>query len=241
MGAITTPGREMLQRWGLDVDRHSRSFSARRHRVMGRLGVTSVIDVGASEGQYAVGLRCEGYRGRILSVEPLVSAYTLLARRCARDDAWECLNVALGREPGVGLMNVAANLVSSSLLPIGARHQSAEPLSTYRSKQEVEVRRLDDVARDYGLVDKKVALKLDVQGYELEVLAGGPQTLDAAVLVDCEVSFAELYAGQPLAGEVLAFMADSGFRPVGVRQGFTDSATDEALQADMLFARIGGD
>lgn len=237
MGRLENKVRLAIRKFGIDADRHSRSYGARRHRIMERVGVTCVIDVGANRGQYAVEVRSEGYKGRILSVEPLASSYELLAARCAHDDLWDSVNTALGREEGECRINVAANLSSSSLLPMNELHLKAEPLSRYQSVQAATMRRLDSVAQTCGLLGERLAIKLDVQGYELEVLAGGEQTIQSTVMVECEVSFAELYAGQPLAGDVLEFMAARGFRAVGVREGFIVSVTDEAMQADILFVR----
>lgn len=237
MGRITTFARHALQGCGLDVEKHSRNYAARRSRILARLGVSAVIDVGAAVGEYAIELRKEGFKGRILSIEPVASSYALLAKRCARDGMWDCLNVALGGEHGSCQINVAANLVSSSILPIGSLHLNAEPQSKYLAVETVEMRRLDDVAEEYGLLEEILALKLDVQGYELEVLGGGERALQAASVVETEVSLVELYQGQPLIVDVISYMAERGFGPAGLRQGFVNTKTDEALQADILFVR----
>lgn len=93
------------------------------------------------------------------------------------------------------------------------------------------------MADEYGFLERVVAVKLDVQGYEGHVLESGERVLRKSAVLECEVSFVEPYEGQPLAADFLRFVADRGFGPVGLRQGFTNSETDEALQADVLFAR----
>ena len=79
-------------------------------------------------------------------------------------------------------------------------------------------------------------LKLDVQGFELAALAGCASLLDrfAAVYVEC--SFVPLYAEQPLADEVLAYLRDQGFRLSGV-YNLTHDRSGGAVQADFLCER----
>jgi FkbM family methyltransferase len=238
MRRLTTPARHMLRRFGIDIERHSRSFDARRGVLLRRFEVACLIDVGANTGDYALGLRREGFKGPIVSVEPVARSYSLLAERTRRDPAWYCVNAALGPHESQAPINVAKNLASSSLLPMCPAHLDAAPQSAYQSTETVRVRRLDDVAREYGLLGRPIGVKLDVQGYELEALAGGEEVLRALALLECEVSFIELYEGQPLMMDVVAFMSERGLRPVALRQGFTNSETGEALQADLLFARL---
>ena len=55
-------------------------------------------------------------------------------------------------------------------------------------------------------------LKLDVQGYEIEVLKGAPRALGQAKAVLLEVSFLQVNKGCPLFAEVITFMDRAGFR-----------------------------
>lgn len=237
MGLVTTPVRLILRRLGLDVDRHSRSYESRRQRIFDRRGVTLVIDVGANAGQYARELRNEGFRGRILSVEPVSDTYSVLLRRCNKDPLWDCVNIALGSDEGTCTMNVSKNRVSSSVLPMSALHVEASPSSEYQSSERVRMRTLDDLVSQKQLVDEVIAVKLDVQGYEQQVLVGGQQVLAVASFVEMEISMTELYEGQAGLREMLEYMNAHGFHAIAVQPGFRHPGTDETLQVDVLFAQ----
>ncbi len=83
-------------------------------------GITTVLDVGANVGQFAELLRLMGYRGKIISFEPLRAAYQELAAKAAADGNWEAHNFALGMQCGHATINVSNYSVLSSLLPLTA-------------------------------------------------------------------------------------------------------------------------
>jgi hypothetical protein len=79
-------------------------------------------------------------------------------------------------------------------------------------------------------------LKVDVQGFELEALRGCEDLLGRFAYVYAECSFVELYAGQALADEVIAWLRERGFKLRGVHNMDYDRG-GQAIQADFLFAR----
>jgi hypothetical protein len=78
-------------------------------------------------------------------------------------------------------------------------------------------------------------LKIDVQGYELSVLQGCLPLLARFSYVYVECSFVELYAGQALACEVIAYLHSHEFDLRGV-YNVLHGPQGEAIQADMLFS-----
>ena len=83
-----------------------------------------------------------------------------------------------------------------------------------------------------------VLLKIDAQGYELEVLTGAGPALAGIDEVYCECSFLELYEGQPRAGEIISHLHGHGFALAGVF-GVAHSLSGEQMQADLLFRNTG--
>jgi len=234
MSRLSTVVMKGLARRGFVLQRHP---GWRRQRLMADHRVDVVLDVGAARGGYAQELREFGYDGRIVSFEPIAAAYADLQVASADDSKWTCVNSALGNAAGTQTINIASNSDSSSLLPMAEEHRSAAPHVDYVGQEEITVARLDDVAPDHLNSASRPFLKIDTQGFEREVLAGGSQTLEGCVGLQLELSFVPLYSGGMLVDEAISFAYDHGFRMVALAQGFTHP-TGAMLQADGVFFRV---
>ena len=201
--------------------------------------VNVVLDVGANSGQYGSGLRAAGFTGRIVSFEPLSGAFSLLERSAAADPLWECHHSALGDSDGSVSINVAGNAgESSSVLPMLKSHQDAYPPANYVGTEEVPIHRLDSLAPEILRPNDVVYLKMDVQGYEKQVLAGAEATVrDRCVGMQLELSFLPLYEGGMLIREALDVAYSLGFSPTGFRPVFIDMRNGRMLQGDGIFFR----
>ena len=203
--------------------------------LIGRHGVTMLIDVGANQGQYARRFRDQGFQGKILSFEPIADAFALLARAAKSDELWETRQLALDRYVGRGLLNVSANSVSSSLLTMEKLHEEAEPTSRVVRSEEVSISTLD--AELGASTETKLWMKLDVQGGEMRVLDGGAGVISRCQVIQCEVSLRPLYRGQPSYLDVLNRLDVEGLYPVFVIPGFSDRESGEMYQLDVIAAR----
>jgi FkbM family methyltransferase len=200
------------------------------------LRVKTIIDIGANFGQFAQDLRRYRYEGPIVSFEPLTEAHTTLEALAKRDPQWRIgPKVALGCENGFAEINVARNLASSSLLPVRSRSLEAAADTASDARERVELRRLDDVA-DAGW-QAPFGLKLDTQGFELQVLRGAPKVLADTAVVLCEMSLTPLYDGGAEFLELFEFLEQRGFRCISLVQGFADHVRHELLQVDGIFVR----
>jgi FkbM family methyltransferase len=224
---------------GLDISRVRDGHPGyARAQILAFRGVTLVWDVGANDGGYGVELRRFGYDGRIVSFEPTSSAYERLARRIATDGRWTAASIALGDEEGTATINVAGNsAASSSLLPMLDRHLKAAPRSAYVGSETVPVRRLDDLWRDYARPEDTMFLKLDVQGFEGQVLAGAADVVSQCCGIQMELSLVPLYQGALPFREALEWADEAGFTLASLNPGFTDRTTGQMLQADGIFIR----
>ena len=228
----------VFQRLGLRVafDHPVRNAPKLFARKVADYGVKTVLDIGANKGQFGVLLRAEGYRGRLISFEPLSAAHAMLSRAAASDPHWTVAPaMALGDRDDSAEINVAKNLASSSFLPVLERSVSAADASAYMATETVKVRRLDGVVD--AAWEAPFAVKLDTQGFELHVLRGGLQTLARTNVILTEMSLAPLYEGGTAFVELYRFLEEAGFRCVTLTQVFSDNRSHELLQVDGVFVR----
>jgi FkbM family methyltransferase len=231
--------RGSLRRFGLDlVSFHPRYHPvARRFQLLRHHGIDVVLDVGANVGQYAVQLRENGFAGSIVSFEPVSAAFAALEARARGDRQWRTVRLALGDARASAVINVSANLQSSSLLGMLPLHLSNAPESAYQSREEIEVRRLDAVFGDYAQDRSRVFLKIDAQGYERRIIEGAAGCLDRISGIQAEVSLVPMYDGEASLNELLQYMEGLGFVPMSFEPTFGDDRSGRLLQMDCLFFR----
>ena len=226
----------ILRSCGWEIQRYVRTDLALLAIQLQERRIDLVLDVGANEGQFGSGLFEAGYTGRLRSFEPLPDAYGRLMTLSKRYDGWSLAKrAAVGSSAGEVAINVSLNSVSSSILPIEARHVAAASRSKYVGKEVVEIVTLDDQV-DLGASTRQF-IKIDTQGYELEVLRGANQVLTSARGLQVEISLTELYAGQAAFLDVITFIQDRGFNLWSINPGFRDPKTSQLLQCDAIFFR----
>lgn len=213
------------------------SADERRLRMLCADGITVALDVGANEGQYALALRAVGWPGRIVSFEPLAKAFEGLAARASEQPVWQCRRLALGARQGPLELNVSASSMSSSILPMHANHERLIPGTQYVATEEVACLPLDEVFDEYVAPADRAALKIDVQGYELEALAGASRSLPRISVIEFELCLDELYIGQPAVAHIIATLFDAGFVLAGVDPEHVDSSTGRTSWANATFRR----
>ena len=195
-----------------------------------RLAPKSLIDVGANKGQFSIVARRLFPDIEIHAFEPLETERKRLQSVVGKPV--RLYATALGDAHGEATFFVTSRLDSSSLFQPGAGQEAAYGVVT-QSSIRVPVARLSE-SFDISTLPRPILLKLDVQGGELDVLHGAEEILSSIDMIYCEVSFVQLYEGQPLATEITHYLAQRGFALKGV---FNQSVTREfgPTQADFLF------
>jgi FkbM family methyltransferase len=201
--------------------------------IASRVGIRAIYDIGANVGTWTLLAKALHPQATVEAFEPLPRHLTEFRRNVAQLSGTSLHEVALGASNGSAVMHVMDFSDASSLLPPAPMSRVHFGVSESASV-ELMVRRLDDYRLEHSLPIPDL-LKLDVQGYELEVLRGAPQTLAAAKAVIAEVSFVEYYVGQCMFHEVTAFMAEHGLFLVAL--GVQTPLGKELAQTDVLFLR----
>lgn len=135
-----------------------------------------VIDVGANVGQFAVVAASYNPRAASYSFEPISGCFTRLAGLKASYPNLTAFNYGLRSETAETEINLSGSLGSSSLLPITDTQAKAYPGTAKVGVESISVRRLDDLFSSFE-ASGRTLLKIDTQGYELEVLKGAVETL----------------------------------------------------------------
>lgn len=198
--------------------------------------IRTVIDVGANRGQFALIARHRWPDARLICFEPLSKPVAVLHRLLGEYAGVEIVQAAASAGAGTATIHVSRRDDSSSLLPI-TKHQSATfPGTEEIATEEVRTTSLDDYLG--GEIARPVLLKLDVQGFELEVLRGAEGTLSSIDFVLVECSFQEFYTSQATADDVVRFLHRHGF---SLLTGTAPSVDRHGVvvQLDFIFARGG--
>jgi FkbM family methyltransferase len=152
-------------------------------RWLDRARIDLVLDIGGNIGQFASALRYIGYRGDILSFEPIPDAFAALSRRMHGDERWHGVQIAIGDHVGEATLNIMDETVFSSFRPRVTRNENAS--DTLREKLLVPVRTLESIIEEMKLVSRlsRTFVKSDTQGFELSVLRGLGKHIDLVKLV----------------------------------------------------------
>lgn len=207
-----------------------------------RLNINCVLDVGAHFGEYGLYLRNLGYRGHIISFEPIGENFEVLAQRAASDPRWKTYPFALGATEGAELINVMSGTDLSSFLPPASYIQErfGEHVTLQRTEQ-VEVKRLEgifDACVEHLDEDAHVFLKMDTQGYDLQVLKGAGTCLDRISAIQTELSVRPLYDGMESFPDSIACLNELGFEITGLFPVTRDLDHLRIIEVDCVMRRI---
>lgn len=188
-------------------------------RLLSLLSIDCVIDIGANKGQYYDFLRNEGnYSGQVISFEPIPDLAADLSHRSDREPNWIVRNAAVGSVTGVKEFHVANfSVFSSFLAPLDDNISAFGGANKIHHTIPVPMETLENIIsslRKQGF--QNIFVKIDTQGYELEVLRGASEQLRYVRGLQTELAFRRSYDGMPLYDEVLNYLRDFGFAVSGI-------------------------
>lgn len=208
-------------------------------RWLQEMNFQTVLDVGANVGQFATAARAILPDAAIYSFEPLPDCFSELERRMSGAGKFRAFNVGLGAVRGEMQFNRSSFAPSSSFRTMAALHKQTYPWTAGAEAVTVTVETLDEMAAKLELVEP-ILLKIDVQGYEDQVLAGGRTACSRVAAAIVEVSFEPLYEGQPLFDDIYRTLNGMGLVYKGNLDVAADRKTGRNLYADAIFLRPPG-
>jgi len=218
LGYDIVPLREMKER----------DFALHLRELLSRLEIDCVLDVGANAGQYHDFLRDRVlYDGTIVSFEPVSRHVEALRERCRSDGKWHIEGYALGSSDCDMNINVmVSDQFSSFLEPDNGRVTDYADLNVAAHTETVPVRKLDVVlpALKERIGFDRPYLKIDTQGFDIEVLRGAVETLSCVRALQTEASVRGIYKGMPGYTDIIRYLDERGFDITGLYPVSRDSA-----------------
>jgi FkbM family methyltransferase len=196
----------------------------------------TIIDIGANKGQFSLSARHVFKDSNIFSFEPLEKPASEFKKLFNSDNKVTLFQSAIGPQKENVEMHVSKRKDSSSILPIGNRQSSIFPGTEESHIEEIKVGPLHQFLSKEEF-KKRVFVKIDVQGYELDVLKGCEELIHLFDFIYVECSFIELYEGQALAHEVIKYLNSRSFELKGIYNTFYHK-NGIAVQSDFLFKRV---
>lgn len=230
--------RNTLKIFNLRLSYHDKT-KKRYLKIIDTYHISIVFDIGANMGQFGLELLQNNFNGKIISFEPTREAHFKLEKLSKKYPNWLVYErVAIGAKNSIVKINVAGNFAeSSSILDMGMTHKESAPYSKYVSKEVVKLITLDSVFEDYAKNNEEVLLKIDVQGYEEQVLLGALDSIKKIRIVKLECSLVSLYEGDKTYEFYFDWLKKLGFVLFDLEAGHTHPTTGRLLQFDAVFVR----
>jgi FkbM family methyltransferase len=210
----------------------------RLQRIIIEYQIDCIIDVGANTGQYGKFHREEvGYSGLIISFEPDPVIFKSLEETSQADDQWVIKNYALGKKSEKRNFNIMEGSTLNSFLdPDHTETSMFENENVIRETIEVPLRRLDDVHTELKEMNnfKRIFLKLDTQGFDLDVFTGSFRCLDQVFGIQTEVSVLPIYKDMPSFDDSLKLFRSKGFEVSGL-YALSESRFPHAAEFDCIY------
>lgn len=223
--------KKLLRTFGYDIQRYHSLFNT----TLAHYHIRTIIDIGANDGYWSKEMRTLFPDTQIYAFEPLKDCFERLTARFCNDTNFTAYNVALGSINGTSEIERSSFHPSSSLRSMTALHKTLYPKSANITHEHITICTLDSL-KDLSLKND-VLIKMDVQGFEDEVIIGGRQVLSQAAVIVVETSFVTLYEHQPLFGDIHEKLTELGFVYRGNCGEHFSRFTGEKIYEDSIFVK----
>ena len=195
----------------------------------------TIIDIGANKGQFSLIAKNFFPNANIFAFEPLTRPYEKFIKIFNKIENVKIYKYAIGTFDDEVMMNISKREDSSSILEIGPLQKKIFQGTDKVNEEKIYVSPIDKML-EINKIHNPSLLKIDVQGYELEVLKGCKNILDKIDHIYCECSFIELYKNQAIYSQVCEWLYDYNF---SVESIYNPSYDDKGqmVQADIYFKK----
>jgi FkbM family methyltransferase len=231
--------KRLFQKLGIDLRFYPTKQIKSRQSFMKKCQFDVVLDIGANIGQFVSEIRNEySFSGKIISFEPITAVFSELEKNCKNDKNWIGYNFALGNKSCTEIINISKHAPSSSIRQFNEDYISDKLSLVTTDQEEIQVKKLNEIFPELNLDSgSKILLKVDTQGYEMDVLKGCGELLNCFHGIQIECSIRELYIGEALYLDVFDFLQKNNFHLFTLEPSYYDKKTMELLQIDAYFIR----
>jgi len=199
--------------------------------LLNRMRINLALDIGAHHGSFVRHLRRIGFKGHIISFEPNPLSFEILSKAHGKDPCWKGFNIGVGsKNTTMPFYMTDLSCLSSFLKP-----RSAEVIST----QMIEVKRLDHILKDLlsPVKSPRMFVKIDTQGYDMEVIEGASGCMDMIRGFQSEISVVPIYENMPHYLDALRFYESLGFKLMNLFTVTRSPGCGNVVEYDCLMAR----
>jgi FkbM family methyltransferase len=212
--------RKIAKIFGYELIKRKKHPTVNSHLInlINQYNIDIILDVGANYGQFGHMLRDEGYKKEIHSFEPVSQTFENLRRICRNDQNWFIHKLAMGAACGEATINVSESSdLSSFLSPTDFGKEKYKKIKVAK-KETVEVGTIDSflTAKIKDFDKRRIFIKMDTQGYDLEVFKGSLNSIEHIAGILSELSLIPIYSGIPNYLESLREYEKYGFAVSGL-------------------------
>ncbi len=198
-----------------------------------------VLDIGASVGNTVAHVLEICPAARVFAFEPQPDQATRIKERFSDNERVKINSCGVGASNARMQLHLSSRRQSSSLLPLSNFGLEAEPFAQEEAVLDIDVITLDDWYHSLESPPKTLDLiKVDTQGFEKFVIAGGQQVFSKASYVIMEASFRPVYQGQTVYDDLVPLVKNAGFAVKAVAAGYYNRVNGELIEVDILFERV---
>jgi FkbM family methyltransferase len=196
----------------------------------------NILDIGANIGRFSITAHAVYPNARVIAFEPLPSCFQSVVNVAKHIPKCVALNIALGVAEGEVEMFENEFSPSSSILTLSETHKAAFPFAQKGKSVPIKMRTLDSVAHEMQIIGPTM-IKIDVQGFEKNVIMGGLETIKNADVLLVELSYEELYEKQPLFEDINSQLVSMGFHFKGTMSQMAHPSNGRLIDADCFFVK----
>ena len=229
----------ILRQIGIQVSRINtleRQIKKGEFKWLQEFGIKTVLDIGANVGFFSLMINKILPDASIYSFEPLKDCYQSLVKNTKNIKRIECFNIAIGSQTGETIIHRNEFSPSSSMLKMSQLHKDVFPDTKIESNEKIQVTSLDSLHNKISW-NRNILLKIDVQGFEINVLEGATSSLNNIDVIIIETLFVELYENQTQFNDIYSFLVKHNFSYHGNLEQIKDPKSGHILWADSIFIK----